>query len=122
MALNRPGRRHALLRPPLLFRHKRRDPGAKGSQTGDRRLLCAHAHCRFVNSDSCRGASAAALGGLTALRDLEFNTITCDPDATTHQLSDDQLRQLARLRLTSLSLPALRDVSWHHRPCLVSDL
>lgn len=55
-------------------------------------------------------AGAALLGDLTALRSLKFDTATHGPVTTPHQLSDTDLRQLARLRLTSLSLPGLCDV------------
>ena len=58
------------------------------------------------------------LADLTALRDLKFDTITRGPAAAAHQLSDSQLRQLARLRLTSLSLPGLCDVRRDPTPAL----
>ena len=49
-------------------------------------------------------AGVASFGALTALRNLKF-------DLGRHRsMSDDQLRQLAGLRLTSLSLPGLCDV------------
>lgn len=47
-------------------------------------------------------AGMTSLGVLTALRNLKFDL------ARHHSMSDDALRQLARLRLTSLSLPGLR--------------
>ena len=46
----------------------------------------------------------ASLGALTALRYLKFDVQLGRP------LSDDQLRHLAGLRLTSLSLPSLGEV------------
>ena len=62
----------------------------------------------------------ASLGALTALRNLKFDL------APHHSMSDDALRQLARLRLTSLSLPGLRlvimDVGMHVTHLLVSHL
>jgi hypothetical protein len=47
-------------------------------------------------------AGMMLLGVLTALRNLKFDL------ARHHSMSDDALRELARLRLTSLSLPGLR--------------
>lgn len=47
-------------------------------------------------------AGMTSLGVLTALRNLKFDL------ARHHSMSDDALRQLARLRLTSLSLLGLR--------------
>lgn len=69
-------------------------------------------------------AGVASLGALTALRNLKF-------DLAHHQsVSDDQLRQLSRLRLTSLSLPplctvrwtALSTSSWHATLCRISHM
>jgi hypothetical protein len=49
----------------------------------------------------------ASLGLLTALRNLKFDL------AQNQSMSDDQLQQLSRLRLTSLSLPSLCNVRWN---------
>lgn len=59
----------------------------------------------------CERTGVVSLGALTALQKLEFDL------AHHHSMSDDALRQLERLRLTSLSLPGLRlvrvDVCMH---------
>ena len=78
------------------------------------RARCCLPMNKILHPTSARNCSAqeiiervgvASLGALTALRNLKFDL------AHHHSMSDDALRQLARLRLTSLSLPGLRLVS-----------